>query len=275
MIKDLVKEIKKRKPKRILLQLPEGLKTRVVEMVRNLQDQGVDVVLSGDPCYGACDIRVREAKMVGADLIVHVGHEDFGVESDVPVLYYPWKLEAKLPEFDLSEKKLVLLTTVQYEDLLEEAKNYLEKKGKEVVFMGTALGCKRPELPEADAVVFVGTGRFHVLGLNAEKVYLLDLETKELKDMSEEIKREKRKRAARLEKLKDAKTVGVVMSSKPGQFEVVKDVKMLAGKTTIPIIMDEVTPEKLEGLKCDFYLNTACPRIAEDFKNMVNLEDLK
>jgi len=37
-----------------------------------------------------------------------------------------------------------------------------------------------------------------------------------------------------------------------------------AGKEVYVLAMDEVTPEKIEGLKLDMLLNCACPRIGID-----------
>ncbi|MHA1332427.1 MAG: diphthamide synthesis protein, partial [Candidatus Hodarchaeales archaeon] len=252
-------EVRKRKPKRVLIQLPEGLKTRAIEIVKRMQDAGIETILSGDSCYGACDLRINEAELIDADLIVHVGHKDFGVKSKVPVLYYPWETPVTLPlkKLDaISEKTISVLTTVQYEKQLPEIKDYLENNGKKVVFTGTTLGCKRPKLPESDCVLFVGTGRFHALGIEAEKVYLLDLE-KGLTAISEDIKKQKMKRAARLAKLEDAKIVGLVMSSKPGQFQ--RTNLKIKDKKVVKILMDEITSEKLEGIKVDLFVNTACP----------------
>ena len=41
----------------VALQLPEGLKVRATEVVDFLtRETGVDCVILGDPCYGACDL---------------------------------------------------------------------------------------------------------------------------------------------------------------------------------------------------------------------------
>jgi diphthamide biosynthesis enzyme Dph1/Dph2-like protein len=51
MIQELVKEIKKikPKPKKILLQLPEGLKTKAVEIMEALEREKINVILASNP----------------------------------------------------------------------------------------------------------------------------------------------------------------------------------------------------------------------------------
>ena len=74
----LIKEIKERSPKLILLQLPEGLKkesSRLVKLIKENTDS--EVVVSGEPCWGACDIALDEAKNLKADLIILYGHAPF------------------------------------------------------------------------------------------------------------------------------------------------------------------------------------------------------
>jgi 2-(3-amino-3-carboxypropyl)histidine synthase len=107
------------------------------------------------------------------------------------------------------------------------------------------------------------------------------LEKGKLTDLSPEIKREEMKKAARLEKLKDAKRVGILLSKKRGQFypefEKLKARLEKEGKSVEVLIFDEITNDKLLGLDFDAYLNTACPRILDNHfdKPVINLRDIK
>ncbi len=67
-------EITKLGAKRVLLQLPEGLKPEAPRIARIVEKAGALPIISADPCYGACDIAVAEAESLGVDLIVHFGH---------------------------------------------------------------------------------------------------------------------------------------------------------------------------------------------------------
>ena len=70
------------------------------------------------------------------------------------------------------------------------------------------------------------------------------------------------------------------MTTKKGQAfgnagEIMKRLAEKDKKASI-IIMDEITNDKLEGLGFDAYINTACPRIAEDHfsRPLVNASDI-
>ncbi|MGO9644032.1 MAG: diphthamide synthesis protein, partial [Candidatus Bathyarchaeia archaeon] len=53
----ILDEVKKRGSKRILLQMPEGLKPIGFRVAKLLEENAkVEVFVSGDPCYGACDL---------------------------------------------------------------------------------------------------------------------------------------------------------------------------------------------------------------------------
>ncbi len=74
----IVKEITKSKAGIVGLQFPEGLKTRAVEIARNIEKKtGCTIVIFADPCYGACDTKDIEAKKLGVDVIFQFGHDKF------------------------------------------------------------------------------------------------------------------------------------------------------------------------------------------------------
>ncbi len=88
----------------------------------------------------------------------------------------------------------------------------------------------------------------------------------------------------RIEKAKDLRNFGVVISTKPGQknlksAESVKKRLKSLGKCAYTLVADQLTPEKLIGLKIDVLVNTACPRIKEDFeqfgKVILNPQDVE
>ena len=72
--KRLKEEIRKRKAKRVLIQLPEGLKPYGSYLASIAEKTGALAIVSADPCYGACDLAISEADSLDADLIVHYGH---------------------------------------------------------------------------------------------------------------------------------------------------------------------------------------------------------
>ncbi|MEJ2127005.1 MAG: diphthamide synthesis protein, partial [Candidatus Bathyarchaeota archaeon] len=103
----LKRELAKQAPKIVLLQLPEGLKPQAPFLTKIVEQAGALPIVSSDPCYGACDLAVSEAKLLGADLIVHYGHTSMIENSEIPTVYLeaPIKLEIN----ELITKALPLL----------------------------------------------------------------------------------------------------------------------------------------------------------------------
>lgn len=67
--------VKEKRAKRILIQLPDGLKpyaTRIAEKIENLTK--ANVIIWGGSCYGPCDI--PDANELKFDIIFHFGHAE-------------------------------------------------------------------------------------------------------------------------------------------------------------------------------------------------------
>lgn len=287
----LIVEIRRRKTRRVLLQLPEGLKIQAQEIVQALEKSGAQIILSLETCYGACDILDREAKSLGCDLIIHFGHSQILGKTQVPVIYEEHRmgfdpiplLEKSLKGMELY-KKICLLTTLQFLDSLEPVRKFLESRGKSILigkpkiakYPGQILGCDHSSAKacekEADCFLFLGSGRFHPLGIaqNVDKpVLFLDFESMKLESLEKEKFRLIKIRTANLEKAKEAKNFGILVSTKQGQgslkiAESAKKQLERKGRNAWILIAGEFTPEKLLGLKIDCLVDCACPRLAED-----------
>ena len=120
-----IDELKEQKAKKILLQIPEGLKTKVEGITKDLEAEGFEVITTMDPTFGACDIKSEEAKQLGCDALLHLGHNAFVEGNDFPVVYAPlaYKL-TKIEEFveklaeKLNEKGIKKVGVVQKINLL-------------------------------------------------------------------------------------------------------------------------------------------------------------
>jgi 2-(3-amino-3-carboxypropyl)histidine synthase len=287
----LIREIRDQKANKALLQLPEGLKTQAQEIAHALGKSGAEILLSVETCYGACDILDREAKSLGCDLIIHVGHSGMLGKTQVPVVYEEYRMDfdpTRLLEKNLNQlepyKKICLLTTLQFLGSLEPARKFLESRGKTVLigkpkiarYPGQVLGCDHSAAKAceqaADCFLFLGSGRFHPLGvsLNVDKpVLFLDYESGKLDDLEKERFRLMKIRAAQIEKAKGARSFGILVSTKQGQgslavAESVKSQLEKKGKSAWILIAGEFAPEKILGLKLDCLVDCACPRLAED-----------
>jgi len=288
-VSELIREIKKRGAQRVLVQIPEGLKTRAVFLIDALKKEGIDAILCGEACYGACDIKDDYAFSLKCTVVVHIGHSKFyrDFETKVPVLYFPWPVKINVTGINFSkikESKIGLITSIQHMSLINDIKKMLEKSGHEAMIGGQILGCWTTNAEKiedrVDAFLFIGTGSFHALRVKSKTVYVLDLE-KMVVEKVDSTTMEKRK-YARIFKAKDAQTFGVLVSGKKGQFELQGKAEEIRkklekkGKKAEIIIMDEINDMKLMGLRFEAFVNTACPRITDDVfdKPVINAEDL-
>ena len=74
-LEQVIKLIKDNNFKRLLLQVPEGLKTYVSEFIEFLENKtNISVIVFADPCFGACDVCNYDLKNLDIDLIVQIGH---------------------------------------------------------------------------------------------------------------------------------------------------------------------------------------------------------
>ncbi len=281
-------ELIKRKPKKILLQAPEGMKTSVQEIADRIQALGPKCIIWADPCFGACDIPEQPAKMLGCDLIVHVGHAQFMEPDEIPVLFIECRSDADFAQViesgisAIAHKKIGLVATIQHLGALSKIKDILEDNGKEVFVgkstrmkhKGQVLGCNAGAAEavedEVDCFLTLASGKFHALGV-AKKVqkpvFLANLDTGKIESMDKEKLLFEKKRIMKLEKLKDAKNIGILVSTKKGQLGNTDDIEKKLeqeGKKVWILAMDYISPEKILGMKLDALVNTACPRIEED-----------
>jgi len=288
-----IEEIRKNKNllkgKKVFVQIPEGLKYFSIKILNELKKIDASPFLCAEPCFGACDIRDKDAKLLNCDLILHFGHRKFykNFETEIPVIYIPLNIEINIKKEilnNITENKVGVVSNVQHLSSLENVKKSLEEIGKEVIIGGYILGCyfenaKKIE-KDVECFLFIGSGSFHVKELKRftkKPVYHFDPEKNEIKKIEED-KKQEIKRFLKIEKLKDAKRVGILISTKPGQYENVEKIEKYLekmGKDVYKIVADRITNEKLIGMDVDIFLNTACPRIEEDYfkKPVINLID--
>ncbi len=290
----LVEELKKRKPKKVLVQLAEGIKQNSGEIKKEIEELGIKVIFSGETSWGACDIAIDEAKSVGADLIVHFGHAQF-IETSFPVIYVEVKdildlnsLLEKSLEFFKDYKTLGLSYSIQHRHDIDKVIKFYEEKAKKIIlskkkgtnaYEGHITGCNYQGLKEiqnqVECFVIIGN-RFHSIGATLavkKPVFLIDVYNDEIKTM-EGVKDEiLKQRIVAIEKLKDAKNIGIIIGTKCGQKfgspeKLIEKLEEKEKNVTI-ITMNELTPEKIMNFyKIDVFIELACPRIAlNDFAN--------
>ena len=285
-------EITKLNAKRVLLQLPEGLKPEAPRLVKIIEKTGALPIVSADPCYGACDIATSEAESLNVDLIVHFGHAKMVKHEQVPTVYVEARATVTVDE--AVEKSLPLLskwsrvglaTTVQHVQTLVQAGEILVRAGKTVVvgdaghmiYSGQVTGCDYSNVKsiadEVEAFLFIGGGRFHALGIalsTSKPTVIADPYDNRAYSIDDEAQKILKQRWACIEEAEHAKTFGIIVGLKPGQKRLdvalrVKETAEKKGKVAFLLALKEVLPEALmEFPTVDAYVNTACPRISLD-----------
>jgi 2-(3-amino-3-carboxypropyl)histidine synthase len=288
----LKEEINKRKPKIVFLQLPEGLKPAAPRLASIVEEAGALPIVSSDPCYGACDLPISEAKLLGADLIIHYGHTPMTLNTELPVVYVEARAKIGIKEaltkalpFLESWNKIGLVTTVQHIHQLDEAKNMLEAAGK-TVFVGNADSTKHPGQvigcdfgnaqsvsEDVEAFLFVGGGRFHATGVTlatGKPTIIADPYEEFAYPIHDEARRVIMQRWGNISEAKEAKSFGVLISLKSGQMRLraaldIKEKIERNGRKATLLALREVTPSVLMQFPTlDAFVNTACPRLSLD-----------
>jgi len=284
-------EISKRKAKRVLIQLPEGLKPVGPRLAEIVEEAGALPIVSADPCYGACDIAISEAKNLKADLIIHYGHTE-AVKAKIPTVYV--EARAKVDVSKILEKALENLspwsrigiaTTVQHIHMLDVARKILTKAGKTVIigdaghvkYPGQVIGCDYSNAEaiadDVEAFLFIGGGKFHAIGLalaTMKPIIAVDPFENRIHPIADDVKRILKQRFMCISEAKEAESFGVLVGLKIGQIDMkaamrIREYLKEDGKKVTMLAIREITPESLmEFPSIDAYINTACPRVAID-----------
>jgi 2-(3-amino-3-carboxypropyl)histidine synthase len=277
-ISDLVRQLKTRGAMKVALQFPAGLKRRAAEYAGGLREAGFEVTVSGDPCYGACDLALET--LDHTDVLVHIGHAP--VDERERVIFVPYEVDFDVAILEhaiplLKGKSTGLVTTVQHVHLVPAMESFLKERGVHIrvadgrgrtPLRGQVLGCCFTTAKDtaAEEVLFVGTGLFHPIGIalaTKARVIALDPLAGTVQEVSADTLL--RRRFAVIEKARGAKDFGILLSTKSGQHrpELARRLKALSPRATI-VTMKEVSPDELLNLGFAAYVNTACPRLAYD-----------
>ncbi|QLG47691.1 diphthamide biosynthesis enzyme Dph2 [Natrinema halophilum] len=285
-LEEIVDAIEQRDATKVGLQFPEGLKRRgpaVADDLRELTDDDVTFMLSGQPCYGACDLDTYLMKRT--DVFVHFGHSP--MKDTDKVIYVPLFsnveitpiMEEALDTLEPPEETdgVGLVTTAQHMNRYDEMTEFLEDRGYDVhsrrgderlTHEGQVLGCNyaSADVP-AEQVLYVGGGKFHPLGLAMEhpdKHVVIADPVNNVVTVADTEKFMKQRYGA-IHRAMDAEKWGVIFCTKIGQgrWETAEEI-LENNENAYLITMDEVTPDRLRNFDMDAFVNTGCPRITTD-----------
>jgi 2-(3-amino-3-carboxypropyl)histidine synthase len=280
------------RPDRIVLQVPAGLVRNAHELAEQLRAEvGARVVLATRPCFGACDLPSRD-EAPGTDVAVVLGHAPIpNVRLVQPTFFVEMREPGGDPEALAGTveraglpKRLGLVASVQHLDLVGPFTEALARRGftakigtgdRRLAYAAQALGCNYTGAEavegEVDAFLFLGTGRFHPIGLALavdRPVWSLDPLQNQLEppiDRAQLVGR----RLLTVASARDARRWGILVSTFPGQYRLataraLEERARARGRDAELLFFDRLDPRDLEGRAFDAYVNTACPRIALD-----------
>lgn len=201
---------------------------------------------------------------------------------------YRYSGETKLSRDLLKlQDPIALGATIQYLDFIKPVKEFLESHGKKVVigrgkrtkYEGQILGCDVEALRDGKTKLVLADGRFHgiMAALKYGEAYVYNPLTGNLMHI-DGTKLRKRREILKV-KFKEAKNIGIIVSTKPGQFQL-ELARKLAKKYNAYIFVTNEVNEMINNFTfIDFWINTACPRIAIDDaekfdKPMLNWDEL-
>jgi 2-(3-amino-3-carboxypropyl)histidine synthase len=300
-IDDLKKWITTNNFKSVALQVPEGLKRGAANFIGNLElELNISFILLVDPCFGACDLSQTQLETLGVDSIIHLGHSEIPNcnQPNIPIKYIelqykvnPTSLISQQENMELiktefvSGSKIGLLASVQFVGYLDEIRSLLEKEqltidigtgDQRLKYPGQVLGCNFSAAVSASdkfsGFIFIGDGVFHPLGVSiatSKKVLAFDPISNKLQNMDGLKDKILRQRSAAIAIAKEVNNFGIIVSTKSGQnrLEYAKTIKeklIQHNRMGTLLAMDNVSPEQLDYLPFDAFINTACPRLTID-----------
>jgi 2-(3-amino-3-carboxypropyl)histidine synthase len=290
-LESIFRAIRENDHKRILLQFPDGLRRIATKVATAIEDgTGIDVLIWAGSCFGACDIpNIEEGSEI--DLIVQFGHARMpNISSPIQMMFIEAHsnldvIPAVTSSLGALSKKVGIITTVQHIHKLNEIAILLQANGFEVHIgeahgriehNGQVLGCNLSAAMdiawEVDCFLFVGGGNFHPMGVamaTDKPVIVADPGLNEVRNVKDIKNRFLRQRFGAITKAKEARSFGILVSTKPGQMRMKPALKLrrLAEEHNMVahiLILNDINPDQLMGLDFEAYVSCACPRIAID-----------
>lgn len=232
-----------------------------------------------------------EAKSLGVDTIIHLGHTPFMRSDPIRTIYVECRYPDPKPVLQLIPEIVDRLrcfgrvgvgASLQWLDHIDLVAGKLKEAGVEPVVskpsmfskhLGQVLGCDYSSLmPLRDCVgAFLIVGSiFHGLGaalLSDRPTFAVDPHTQAVKDLRGMREKVLRQRYANILAFRNSRKVGVITSVKPGQSRLGLGEMMLkllsdGGYEAYHVSADEVDTDTLIDYRLQGYVNTACPRLS-------------
>ena len=287
--------ISEKKPRSIALDGPDGILKKIQSCAHKLTEKyNIPVYVIGDTSWGSCDLNIHAAEMLGVDILFNIGHtismEKFGDKVIMVDAFddVDFSKIAKRCAIDLRKnnfKKISLVTNSQYLQSVQKVKEIFEFHGYDVIIGrgkghlndAQVFGCEfypvHDTKDQVDAYLFLGQSIFHSASIaivTQKPTFMLDPYFNEYSEVSNIGQKLEKKALLSIYKAQDAKTIGIIIGLKEGQFANIKalELKRLLEqerKKILLIAMTEITDERLLSFQdIDAFIQVACPRIGTD-----------
>lgn len=289
---ELIDDLRRSGAAKIAVQVPAGLLRNAHDLTERLRrETGIRTVLIARACFGACDFPTPD-EVPGAEALVVLGHAPIpNVPLALPTYFVemrsgggdPEALARLVADANLPAR-LGLVASVQHLDLVPPLAEAIGRTGRSIryglgdrrlAYAAQALGCNytgaESIASEVDAFLFLGTGRFHPVGLALavdRPVHSLD-PMQGLLEPPIDRGAIVRSRQLAVAGVRDAQRWGILASTFPGQHragmaEALRERAIAHGRTAEILLSARLDPRDLEGRDLQAYVSTACPRIALD-----------
>ena len=123
----------------------------------------------------------------------------------------------KVKDIGKLPKRIHVLYIIQYKNLAKKIKNMLEENGHHIASFEQVLGCSKIK-PKAE-ILLIGSGGFHAsqIALQTSRDVFIYQNGRISKIKKEDIEKLKAKKKAKIAKFYSSNTIGLLVSSKPGQ----------------------------------------------------------
>ncbi|XP_041349563.1 2-(3-amino-3-carboxypropyl)histidine synthase subunit 1-like isoform X2 [Gigantopelta aegis] len=278
--------------KRVALQFPEGLlmfACPIADIIEKFTD--ADTLIMGDVTYGACCVDDFSARALKADLLVHYGHSclvPIDRTGGIKMLYVFVDIQIDTAHFiDTVHfnfrlgSTLALVSTIQFVTALQSASSVLGTDFKVIIPQskplspGEILGCTSPKLQHADAIIYLGDGRFHLESIMIHNpdipAYRYDPYNKDFTREYYDTKRMHEVRQAAISVASRAKKIGIVFGTlgRQGSPKILEHLQQRikdTGRQCVTILLSELYPDKLKLFTdVDAWVQIACPRLSIDW----------
>ena len=184
-------------------------------------------------------------------------------------------------------KRVGIISTSQHMHSLKLAKDILKKHKKTAVIAGQVLGCNAKNAKrianKVDAFLFIGSGEFHPIRIQLETklpVILADPFSGNARKLNnQEVEKVERQQKGALLKFLASKNIGIIVSAKPGQNKLKQAFELkakLKDKKSYIFIADTINESEFENFPfIECWVNTACPRFADEKTGVVNYETIQ